>query len=97
MQVFLVLAEGEWCGIVDLAVYGARLARHLLNHHSNGHPAGEPVGVEDNVREHAVRRPGQVLARPLLAGNTLLTRTRGKLVPDRGITGNSEGDADLVL
>ena len=95
--VVLVLAEGEGCGVVHMTVDGARLAGHRLDHHSNGHTAGEAVRIENNVGKHAVGRPGDVLAGPLLAADSLLAGARGKLVADRGVARHAIADASTVL
>ena len=64
----------------DLSVHSGRFAGHALDHHGDCHAGGEAMRVEDDVRHEAARRPGNVLTGPLLAADTLLTRTRGQLV-----------------
>ena len=80
--IILVLTERKRCRIVHLPVDSPRLSRHSLNHHSNCHSTWETVRIENNIREQSARCPRDILARPLLAANTLLTGARRELVAD---------------
>jgi hypothetical protein len=63
----------EGCRVVTVAMDGAGLAGHALDHHGYGHPTGESVRVEHNVWNYSTFGPGEVLWRPLLTANTLLS------------------------
>lgn len=82
--------------VMNESVGSGRFARKHLDYHSNGHPTGKSMGVEQNVRNHSGVCKRQILSRPLLRANSLLSSSGGKFVTDAGVARNPVGDTGSV-
>lgn len=69
-----------------MSVCAGGFPRHVFNHHSDCHTRGEAVRVEQYVRDQTRLCERQILSRPLLGADALLTGAGSELVTHCRIT-----------